>query len=174
MVVDRFTKMAHFILIEKGPRTAENCAKLFLANVWRAHGLPSDIVSDRDAVFTGAFWSELTKRLGVRLRMSTAFRPQTDGQTERINQTLEQYLRQFCNYEQNDWCDMLPLAEYSYNNSVTTATQMSPFYANYGFHPRTTWPAEVESKNPASKVMPTGLRMCMICAVPTWKTPRSV
>jgi transposase InsO family protein len=152
VVVDRFTKMAHFIPIVKGQKTAENCAKLFLANVWRAHGLPSDIVSDRDAVFTGAFWSELTKRLGVRLRMSTAFRPQTDGQTERINQTLEQYLRQFCNYEQNDWCDMLPLAEYSYNNSVTTATQMSPFYANYGFHPRTTWPVEVESKNPASKV----------------------
>ena len=78
------------------------------------------------------------KKLDVRLRESTAFRPQTDGQTECINQTLEHYLRQYCNYEQNDWYEMLPLAEYSYNNSVTTATQMSPFYANYGFHPRTT------------------------------------
>ena len=58
--------------------------------------------------------------------------------TERINQTLEHYLRQYCNYEQNDWYEMLPLADYSYNNSVTTATQMSHFYANYGFHPRTT------------------------------------
>ena len=91
------------------------------------------------------------KKLNVWLRKSTAFRPQTDAQTERINQTLEHYLRQYCNYEQNDWYEMLPLAEYSYNNSVTTVTQMSPFYANYGFHPRTTWPVEMESKNPASR-----------------------
>src|SRR5258706_15776209 len=83
--------------------------------------------------------------------MSTAFHPQTDGQMERVNQTLEHYLRQFCNYEQNDWYEMLPLAEYCYNNSVTTATQMSPFYTNYGFHPRTNWPVEMESKNPASR-----------------------
>src|SRR6266571_7712833 len=67
------------------------------------------------------------------------------------NQSLEQYLRQYCNYEQDDWVDLLPLAEYAYNNSVTTATQMSPFYANYGFYPRTNWPVEMESKNPASK-----------------------
>ena len=91
------------------------------------------------------------KKLDVRLRKSTAFRPQTDGQTVRINQTLEHYLRQYCNYEKNDWYKMLPLAEYSYNNSVTTATQMCPFYANYGFHPRTTWPVEMESKNPADR-----------------------
>ena len=71
----------------------------------------------------------------MRLRESTAFRPQTDGQTECINQTLEYHLRQYCNYEQNDWYEMLPLAEYSYNNSVTMATQISPFYANYGFYP---------------------------------------
>ena len=119
-------------------KTAEGCAKLFLANVWKLHGLASDIVSDRDPVFTSTFWVELMKKLDVRLRKSTAFRPQTDGQTERINQTLEHYLCQYCNYEQNDWYEMLPRAEYSYNNSVTTATQMSPFYTNYGFHPRTT------------------------------------
>jgi hypothetical protein len=151
VIVDRFTKMAHFIPIVDKEKTAEGCAKLFLANVWKLHGLPSDIVSDRDPVFTSSFWSELMKRLDVRLRKSTAFRPQTDGQTERINQTLEHYLRQYCNYEQNDWSELLPLAEYAYNNSVTTATQMSPFYANYGFHPRTNWPVEMESKNPASR-----------------------
>ena len=93
------------------------------------------------------------KKLDVRLRKSTAFRPQTDGQTEchGINQTLEHYLCQYCNYEQNDWYEMLPLAEYSYNNSVTTATQMSPFYANYGFYSRTTWPVKMESMNFTSK-----------------------
>ena len=91
------------------------------------------------------------KKLDVHLRKSTAFRPQMDSQTERTIQTLEHYLRQYCNYDQNDWYEMLPLAEYSYNNSVTTATQMRPFYANYGFHQRTTWPVEMESKNPPSK-----------------------
>src|SRR5258706_4223304 len=134
VIVDCFTKMAHFIPILDGQKTAEGCAKIFLANVWKLHGLPSDIVSDRDPVFTSKFWAELMERLDVRLRKSTAFRPQTDGQTERVNQSLEQYLRQYCNYEQDDWHDLLPLAEYAYNNSVTTATQVSPFYANYGFH----------------------------------------
>jgi hypothetical protein len=151
VVIDRFTKMAHFIPIKNKEKTAENCAKLFLWNVWRLHGLPSDIVSDRDSVFTSKFWASLMEKLNLRLRKSTAFHPQTDGQTERVNQSVEHYLRQYCNYEQNDWYHMLPMAEYCYNNSVTTATQLSPFYANYGYHPRTNWPIEMESKNPASK-----------------------
>ena len=103
-------------------------------------------------MFTSRFWAELMGRLDVRLRKSTAFHPQTDGQTERVNQSLEQYLRQYCNYEQDNWYDLLPLAEYAYNNSATTATQISPFYVNYGFHPWTTWPVEKESKNPASRI----------------------
>ena len=83
--------------------------------------------------------------------MSTAFHPQTDGQTERVNQTVEQYIRTYTNFEQTDWYEMLPMAEYAYNNSVTTATKQSPFYSNYGFHPRTTWPTDHEAKNPASR-----------------------
>ena len=75
VVVDRFTKMAHFIPIRDKQKTAEGCAKLFLANVWKLHGLPSDIASDRDPVFTSTFWAELMKKLDVRLRTSTAFRP---------------------------------------------------------------------------------------------------
>ena len=74
-------------------------------------------------MFTSKFWAELMGRLDVRLRKSTAFHPQTDGQTERVNQFLEQYLRQYCNYVQDNWYDLLPLAEYAYNNSATTATQ---------------------------------------------------
>ena len=151
VIVDRFTKMAHFVPVKDGQKTAEGCAKLFLENIWKLHGLPSSIISDRDPVFTSKFWAELMGRLDVRLRKSTAFHPQTDGQTERVNQSLEQYLRQYCNYEQDNWYDLLPLAEYAYNNSATTATQMSPFFANYGFHPRTNWPVEKESKNPASR-----------------------
>jgi hypothetical protein len=83
--------------------------------------------------------------------MSTAFHPQTDWQTERVNQTIEHYLRTFCNFEQDNWSEMLPMCEYAYNNSVTTATGLSLFYAKYRFHPRTSWPVEAEAKNPAGK-----------------------
>ena len=108
---------------------------LFLENIWKLHGLPSSIISDRDPVFTSKFWAELMGRLDVQLRKSTAFHPETIAQTERVNQSLEQYLHHYCNYEQDNSYDLLPLAEYAYNNSVTTATQMCPFFANYGFHP---------------------------------------
>ena len=151
VIIDRFTKMVHFISIKDGKKTAEGCAKLFLQNIWKLHGLPSSIISDRDPVFIGEFWAKLMGRLDVRLRKSTTFHPQTDGQTERVNQSLEQYLHQYCNNEQDNWYDLLPLAEYAYNNSDSTATQMSPIYPNHGFHPRTTWPVEKESRNPASR-----------------------
>jgi len=84
--------------------------------------------------------------------MSTAFHPQTDGQTERLNQTIEAYLRSFFNHEQNNWVSLLPVAEFAYNNSVTADTGLSPFYANYGFNPNATNPAAVDILNPASKV----------------------
>jgi hypothetical protein len=151
VIVDRFTKMAHFIPLKK-PATAENLAKVFVREVWRLHGLPSDIVSDRDSRFTSDFWQGVLTLLKIRPRMSTSFRPQTDGQTEKVNQSVELYVRTFCNYEQDDWRDLLPLAEYAYNNSVTTGTGLSPFYANYGYHPRTNWPTKEEVKNPASEV----------------------
>ena len=102
VLVDRFTKMVYFIPIKDGQKTAEGFAKLFLQNIWKLHGLPSSINSDRDHGFTSKFWAELVGRLDVRLRQSTAFHPQTDGQTERVNQFLAQYLRQYCNYEQDN------------------------------------------------------------------------
>jgi len=84
--------------------------------------------------------------------MSTAFHPQTDGQTERLNQTIKAYIRSFTNHEQKDWVSLLPMAEFAYNNSVTVGTGLSPFYANYGFNPNATNPAAVNILNPASKV----------------------
>jgi len=84
--------------------------------------------------------------------MSTAFHPQTDGQTERLNQTIEAYLRAFVGKEQDDWVRLLPMAEFAYNNSTTTGNGMSPFYANYGFHPAAIDPASTEPLNPASQV----------------------
>jgi hypothetical protein len=89
--------------------------------------------------------------LDVQQKLSTAFHSKTDGQTERVNQSLEQYLRIFCNYEQDNWRDLLSLAEYAYNNSTTSITELFPFYANYDFHPETTWLKQRESQNPAAE-----------------------
>jgi hypothetical protein len=141
--------MAHFIPLTESA-TAEKLAKIFVREIWRLHGLPSDIVSNRDSQFTSNFWQGVLTRLGIRPRMNTSFRPQTDGQTEKINQSVELYVRTFCNYEQDDWTDLLPMAEYTYNNSITQGTGLSPFYSNYEFHPQTNWPTAEEAKNPAS------------------------
>src|SRR5437762_7421274 len=114
--VDRFTKMTHFVPCLKSTDAAE-FANMFLNHVIRLHGIPGSLVSDRGSIFTSHFWSSLSSLMGLKRRLSTAFHPQTDGQTERMNQTLEQYLRIFCNYQQDDWANLLSLAEFSYNNS---------------------------------------------------------
>jgi len=151
IIVDRFTKMAHFVPLKSDAKKAPDLARIFLREVWRLHGLPSTIISDRDARFTSKFWETITGILKIKRGMSTAFHPQTDGQTKRVNQSIEPYLHTFCNYEQNNWSEMLPMGEYAYNNSVTTATGLSPFYVNYGFDPRTSWPVEIEAMNPAGR-----------------------
>ena len=138
VIVDRLTKMAHFIPTVKDV-TAEDVAALFIKHILPQHGLPDEIISDRDARFVSKFWSRFLQLLDIRKNMSTAYHPRTDGQTERVNQTLEQYLRIYCNYQQNNWEKLLPLAQFSYNNSVHSSTGQSPFYANYGYHPRFTF-----------------------------------
>ena len=120
VIVDRFTKMAHFVPLKSDAKKASDQARIFLREVWRLHGLPSTIVSYRDARFTSKFWETMTGILKIKRDMSTAFYPQTDGQTERVNQSIEPYLRTFCNYKQNNWSEMLLMGEYAYNNSVTT------------------------------------------------------
>ena len=93
------------------------------------------VVSDRGPVFVSQFWREVTRLLGVQLGISTAFHPQSDGQTERVNQILEQYLRCFIDYQQVKWVELLPLAEFSYNSSVHSSTKSTPFALNYGYEP---------------------------------------
>jgi len=132
--VDRMTKMTHFIPCSKST-SAPEFAQMFVSYIVRLHGLSDSIVLDRGSIFTSNFWSTLTSILKIDPQKSTAFYPQMDGQTERMNQTLEAYLRIFCNYNQNDWFELLPLAEFAYNNAVQESTKMSPFFANYGFHP---------------------------------------
>jgi hypothetical protein len=134
VVVDRLTKMRHFI--PTVGLSAEELADAFVSRVYCLHGTPRTIVSDRGSQFVSAFWSSLSSRLGVTLAHSSAFHPETDGQTERFNAVLEQYLRAYMNFAQDDWPDWLPLAEFSSNNAVSETTGVSPFFANYGFNPR--------------------------------------
>jgi len=154
VVIDRFTKMAHFLPLQKEGKMAADLAVVFAREIWKFHGLPTDIVSDRDSHVTSEIWKGFLRLSGIRLRMSTAFHPQTNGQTEWLNQTIEAYLRAFVTKEQDDWVRLLPMAEFAYNNSVTTGNGMSPFYANYGFHPVAMNPASTEPLNPASKIYP--------------------
>jgi len=134
MFVDRITKMGHFITCLKSTSTPE-FARLFISSIVKLHGLPDSIVSNHSSIFTSNFWSMLTSILKINPRKSTAFHPQTDNQTKWMNQTLKTYLRIFCNYEQNDWFELLPLTEFAYNNAFQESTKMSPFFTNYGFHP---------------------------------------
>ena len=132
--VDAFTKMAHFAPT-KTTVTAQETARLFFDNVFRLHGMPLKIVSDRDRRFSGNFWRGLFDLVGTKLGMSTAFHPQTDGQTERTNRILEQMLRAQCNYRQDDWDIHLTAAEFAYNNAVQSSTKFTPFVLSSGRAP---------------------------------------
>jgi len=135
VVVDRLMKMVHFIpTTEK--MLAEELARLFRDNVWKLHGLPESIISDRRPQFTAGLMQELNEMLGIKSKLSTVFHPQTDGQTKRINQELEQYLRMFIDHRQEQWPEWLGMAEFAYNNKVHSSTRTSPFKANYRQDPR--------------------------------------
>ena len=144
VVVDRFTKMARYIPTLKSLKAVE-FADLFVEEIVGRFGTPNGIVSDRGSVFTSAFWSEFCYHLKIKRRLSTAFHPQTDGQTERQNQHLEHYLRVYSNWEQSNWAALLFLAEFAYNNSVHSVTGFTPFFMLYGFHPKIFFRAEDSS-----------------------------
>ena len=112
--------------------SAEGLARLFRDNVWKLHRLPKSIVSDRGPQFAVELMKELNRMLGIEMRLSTAFHPQTDGQIEQMNQELEQYLRFFVEHRQKDWPEQLALAEFVVNNKIYMAMKVSSFMANYG------------------------------------------
>jgi len=134
-IVDSISKRVHFIPMHTTV-TAEGAARLFLHHVWKLHGLPKRVVSDRGPQFVASFTKELYRLLGIRLSSSTAWHPQTDGQTERVNQELDQFLCLFINERQDDWYDLLPIAEFQHNNHVHSATQQPPFLLDTGQIPR--------------------------------------
>ena len=146
VVVDRFSKMAHFILLKT--TQAKELADTFIQYIWKYHGLPISIVSDRDPTFTSRFWMALMRALEVDLFLSTACHPRTDGQMEIVNQMLEQYLRCFVNYLQDNWIDLLHFAEFTYNNVEHSSIKMSPFYACTGQYLRALLVGNEEIKTP--------------------------
>ena len=135
VVVNKLTKIVYFIpTTEK--TLAEELVRLFRDNVWKLHGLPKTIILDRGPQFAAGLIRELNKMLGIKSKMSIAFHPQINRQTERINQELEQYLRMFVDYRQEQQPDWLGTVEFAYNNKIYSSTKILPFKANYGQDPR--------------------------------------
>ncbi|KAK5832718.1 hypothetical protein PVK06_016521 [Gossypium arboreum] len=134
--MDRLTKSAHFIPV-RTDYSLQKLARLYVAEIVQLHGVLMSIISDRDPRFTSRFWKKLQEALGTRLDFSTAFHPQTDGQSERVIQILEDMLRGCIIDFRRSWEDYLPLAEFAYNNSYQASIQMAPYEALYGRRCRT-------------------------------------
>src|SRR5258708_831385 len=134
MVVDCLSKQIHAIPTVTSLDSAR-VAQLFLECVWCHNGLPEEVISNCGPAFISNFSRDLTTLLGVKLTPSTSYHPQTDGQTEHVNQEIEAYLQVFVSHQQDDWADWLPLAEFAYNNKVHAATHQTPFELNAGQHP---------------------------------------
>ena len=136
VVVDKLSRQAHFLSLQPN-FDAVDLANLYLHEVYRHHVLPRVLISDRDVRFTSLFWTSLLNRLGVKLNLSTAYHPQTDGQSERTIGTLEDMIRPYVCYLQTDWDKYLDQLEFAYNNSEHTSTGQTPFMVTYGQHPTT-------------------------------------
>jgi len=159
VIIDKFSKYAHFLPLTH-PFTALSVAQLYFSQVYKLHGLPEAIISDRDRIFTSALWQELFRLSDTQLLMSSSYHPQTDGQTERLNQCLEAFLRCSIHSCPSQWHKWIPLAEYWYNTTYHTALGLTPFEVLYGHPPR-----HLGVLNPQD------------CAVPdlaTWMTDRNL
>lgn len=135
VVIDSFSKYGHFIPL-RYPFTAAVVAEAFMDNVYKLHSMPLSIISDRDRIFTSQFWTELFKLSDTQLRMSTSYHPQTDGQTERVNQSVECFLRCFIHAHPARWAKWLHLCEFWYNTNWHSALGKTPFEVVYGHQPR--------------------------------------
>src|SRR5258707_3031893 len=135
VIVDRLTKQSLFIPTHDMV-DAPQLARLFLTHIFSKHGTPGHVTSDRGTEFVSHFFHSLGSLLSMKLHFTSGYHPEGDGQTERINQVLEQYLWAYMNYQQDNWALLLPLAEFAYNNAASATTGISLFFANKGYHPR--------------------------------------
>ena len=138
MVVDRMSKERHYIpctCSDEGT-IAEAPAKLLIDNVWRYHGLPNSMISDRGRKFVSAVWKAWSKILGITAKLSTAYHPETDRQSEIANQEMERHLRSFTNYNQDNWANLLSMAEFAANSAPPATTRLSPSMATKGYEPK--------------------------------------
>ena len=136
VIVDKLTKYAIMIPF-KETYNASELGWVILDRLIRDHGIPKSITSDRDKLFTSNYWKTLIAAVGTKLYLSTAYHPETDGQTERTNQTMETYLRHYANFKQDNWVSLLPMAQLAYNDKQSATTGLSPFFANHGKHANT-------------------------------------
>jgi len=137
VIVDRLSKQSLFIPTHD-TITSPQLAQLFVLHVFSKHGVPSHVTSNRGMEFVSHFFWSLGTALDMKLHFTSGYHPEGDGQTERTNQTLEQYLQVYCNYQQDNWSKLLPLAEFAYNNTPSATTGITPFFANKGYHPNLT------------------------------------
>jgi hypothetical protein len=167
VVVDKLSKQAHF-MPTKTSVSAPEVATLFFREVVRHHGVPRNVISDRDPRFTSLFWQALWQQLGTKLSMSTANHPQSDGQTEITNKTLENMLRAYADYRQDNWDECLTSAEIAYNNSVQASTGYTPYYLNCGQHPNlpimNAVREETKSNNPTVNELLTRMNESIVTA----------
>src|SRR5882724_9206338 len=133
VIVDHLSKQSLFIPTHN-TITSPQLAQLFILNIFSKHGVPSHVTSNRSTKFVSHFQS-LRTALDMKLHFTSGYHPEGDGQTERTNQTLDQYLQVYCNYQQDNWSELLPLAEFAYNNTLSATTGITPFFSNKGYHP---------------------------------------
>ncbi len=134
VVVDRLSKQGIFILTHDTLTTVQ-LACLFVLHVFSKHRVPGHVTSDRGSEFISHFFRSLSTVVGMKLHFTSGYHPEGDSQTEWVNQILEQYLRAYCNYQQDNWSELLPLAEFAYNNAPSETTGVFSFFANKGYHP---------------------------------------
>ena len=157
-MVDRLTKQALFILIIRS-LDATMLAELFIKHIFSKYGVPSYVIFDQGTEFVSKFFRFLANTLDMRLHFTSGYHPEADGQTKCTNQTLEQFLRIYYNYQQSDWSQLLPLAEFVYNNMPSSTTGVSPFYANKGYHPKMQLQVENNTQIMDADLFVTDLRL---------------
>ena len=151
VMVDRLTKYSHFVPCNE-TINAEQLGYLVLDRLIRYHGVPTTFITDRDKLFTSNYWKTLVSAMGIKHNLSTAFHPQTDGQTERSNQSLEGYLRHYVNYAQDNWVPLLSMAQIALNDNQSETTRLTPFMANFGKNPNMFMEGRVGPQAQAAKL----------------------